>query len=93
MDRVIHFIISGEEPCEYTGVIKSQVLTIKEGAPTEDDLKLKLLVVTGDSTSLVEMFDGIKPPMTLVNKKLIQMKGSVIDSMSFSRLWDIQKKY
>lgn len=91
-DRVIEFQLTGDEPCTYTAVIKSQEINIHEGAPTEEEKKMKYLLVFGDSQNVVDMFTGAKPPMELVNAKLIQMKGSIIDSMSFSRIWNIPKK-
>lgn len=92
-DRCIAFKMGGAEPCDYTAIIKGQEIKMHEGAPTAEEAAMKTLEVTGNSEHLIEMFDGITPPMTLVNGKKIQMKGSIIDSMSFSRIWNIVKKY
>ncbi len=92
-NRVIAFELTGEEPGSYTAVINNQTLVIHEGKPTEAELNLKLLTILGESQYVYQMFAGEVPPMKLVNAKLIQMKGSIIDSMSFSRIWNLPKKY
>jgi|GEM_PF-774085 len=92
-NRVIVFELTGEEPVVYTAAINNQILTVHEGLPTDAEKALKLLTITGESQYVVQMFTGEVPPMKLVNAKLIQMKGSIIDSMSFSRIWNIPKKY
>ncbi len=91
-DRCLVFELTGEEASKYTAIIKGQVLTIHDGEPTEEENAMKKLVVFGDSQYVVQMFTGEVPPMKLVNAKLIQMKGGLIDSMSFSRIWNIPKK-
>lgn len=90
-DRVIVFSLTGDEPSTFTVVIKSQELTVHDGMPTEAEAALKLLTITGESQYICQMFLGEVPPMKLVNAKLIQMKGNIIDSMSFSRIWNIPK--
>lgn len=92
-DRVIVFDLKGEEPVLMTVVVKGQELTVHDGQPTEAEAALKLLTITGESQYVCQMFLGEVPPMKLVNAKLIQMKGSIIDSMSFSRIWNLPKKY
>ncbi len=92
-DRVIVFDLSGEEPTVITAVIKGQELTVHEGQPTPEEATLKLLTINGQSQYVCQMFLGEVPPMKLVNAKLIQMKGSIIDSMSFSRIWNLPKNY
>lgn len=92
-NRVIVFELSGDEPCVITAVINNQVLTVHDGQPSEAEKALKLLTITGGSQFVYQMFAGEVPPMKLVNSKVIQMKGSIIDSMSFSRIWNLPKKY
>lgn len=92
-DRVIVFELTGDEPTLITAVIKNQELTVHEGKPTDAEASLKLLTINGASQYVCQMFLGEVPPMKLVNAKLIQMKGSIIDSMSFSRIWNLPKKY
>lgn len=92
-NRVIAFELTGEEPGFYTAVINNQVLSVHEGKPTAEELTLKLLTIVGESQYVYQMFAGEVPPMKLVNAKQIQMKGNIVDSMSFSRIWNLPKKY
>ena len=91
-DRCIVFELSGEEPGIYTAVIKNQDLSIHDDEPYAEEESMKRITVFGNSEYVVQMFTGEIPPMKLVNAKKIQMKGSLIDSMSFSRIWDIPKQ-
>lgn len=92
-NRVIVFELTGEEPCVITAVINNQVLVVHDGQPTVAEKALKLLTINGESQNVYKMFAGEAAPMKLVNAKLIQMKGSIIDSMSFSRIWKLPKNY
>lgn len=91
-DRCIKFALAGEEPCVFTAVIKGQEIAIHDGEPTAEEAAMKFLEINGNSEHVCQMFSGEVPPMQLVNGKKIQMKGSIIDSMSFSRIWNIPKK-
>jgi putative sterol carrier protein len=87
-NRVILFDLAGQEPCKYTLTVQDGKATISEGeaAPPK-------LVISGNSEHIVQMFTGEVPPMKLVNAKLLKMKGPMMDSIAFSGLWRLPKKY
>jgi putative sterol carrier protein len=89
-NRVIEFKLTGEEPGDFTVVIENQNIKVMEGSAPEGT-KVNMTVFA-ESQYIVQMFTGEVPPMTLVNGKKISMKGSIVDSMSFSRIWNIPKK-
>lgn len=89
-NRVIEFRLGGEEPSTWTMIIENQQCTVLEGEAPPD--KKVNLTISGNSEHIVQMFTGEVPPMTLVNAKKVVMKGPVMDSLSFSRLWKIPKK-
>lgn len=86
-NRVILFDLGGEEPSKWTLIIQDGVAKIEVGETATPKLTIK-----GNSEHLVQMFTGEVPPMKLVNAKLVQMKGPMMDSIAFSGLWDIPKK-
>ncbi len=89
-NRVIEFRLEGEEPSVWTMIVENQTCTVTEGeAP--GDRKVNMTVL-GNSEHIVQMFTGEVPPMTLVNSKKVRMKGSIMDGISFGRMWDIPKK-
>ena len=87
-NRVILFDLAGQEPSKWTLTIQDGVATMEDG-----ETKPPKLVISGNSEYIVQMFTGEVPPMKLVNAKLLKMKGPMMDSIAFSGLWNIQKKY
>lgn len=87
-NRVILFDLAGEEPSKWTLTIQDGVATMEEG-----ETKPPKLVISGNSEHIVQMFTGEVPPMKLVNAKLLKMKGPMMDSIAFSGLWNLPKKY
>jgi len=87
-NRVILFDLQGEEPSKWTLTIENGVATVEEGST-----KPPKLTILGNSEYVVQMFTGETPPMKLVNAKLLKMQGPMMDSIAFSGLWNLPKKY
>ena len=87
-NRVILFDLQGEEPSKWTLTIENGVATVEEGST-----KPPKLIILGNSEYVVQMFTGETPPMKLVNAKLLKMQGPMMDSIAFSGLWNLPKKY
>lgn len=87
-NRVILFDLAGEEPSKWTLTIENGTANVEEG-----QTKAPKLTILGNSEYIVQMFTGEVPPMKLVNAKLLKMQGPMMDSIAFSGLWNLPKKY